>query len=96
MDALFHKGIELAELDKHEKAIKIFDEILAKHKDNVNVIYAKSRSFAAMGDYVTSLKLLRQSVSKNPKVIREWAKKEKIFEKLHGNDEFRKLVKLKE
>ena len=85
----------MAELGEHEKAIKIFDSILAKHKDNVNIIYAKSRSFAAIGDYVTSMKLLKESVSKSPKVIREWAKEEKIFEKLHGNEEFRKLVKLK-
>ena len=27
MDAFFHKGIELAELGKHEKAIEIFDKI---------------------------------------------------------------------
>ena len=95
MDAYFHKGIELAELGNHEKAIRIFDEILPKHKDNVNIVYAKSRSFAAIGDYATAMKLLKESVSKSPKTIREWAKEEKIFEKLHGNDEFRKLVRLK-
>jgi len=31
---------------------------------------------------------------KNPKVIREWAKKEKAFTQLHNNDKFRALVKL--
>ncbi len=44
--------------------------------------------------YPESLELLKQAISKSPKVIREWAKEEEIFEKLHGNDQFRKLVKL--
>jgi len=94
MDALFHKGIELAELDKHEKAIDIFEQILSKHKENVNIIYAKSRSKAALGMYPESLELLKMAISKNPKLIRSWAKEEKLFEKFHDNNQFRKLVKL--
>jgi tetratricopeptide (TPR) repeat protein len=94
MDDFFHVGIELAELDKHEKAIEIFDQILAKHKDNINIIYAKSRSKAALGAYPESLELLKHAITKNPKTIREWAKKEKIFTQLHNNDKFRALVKL--
>jgi tetratricopeptide (TPR) repeat protein len=93
-DAFFHVGIELAELGKHEKAIEIFDQILSKHKDNVNIIYAKSRSKAELGMYSESLELLKRAVSKSPKIIRSWAKEEPIFEKLHSNDQFRKLVKL--
>ena len=94
MDAFFHKGIELAELGKHEKAIEIFDKISSKHKDNVNIIYAKSRSKAELGKYPESLELLKQAIAKSPKIIRSWAKEEKIFEKFHSNDEFRKIVKL--
>ena len=94
MDALFHIGIELAELENHKKAIEIFDQILANRKDNVNVIYAKSRSKAALGEFPESLELLKKAVSLNPKTIRAWAKEEKSFEKLHSNDQFRKLVKL--
>jgi tetratricopeptide (TPR) repeat protein len=94
LDALFHKGIELAEMEKHEKAIEIFSKILLKHKDNGNIIYAKSRSAAALGNYPESIELLKKAISLNGKTIREWAKKEKIFEKLHDNDQFRKIVKL--
>ena len=94
MDALFHIGIELAELENHKKAIEIFDQILANHKDNVNIIYAKSRSKSALGEFPESLELLKKAVNLNPKTIRTWAKEEKIFEKLHSNDQFRKLVKL--
>ena len=94
MDALFHKGIELAELEKHEKAIEIFDQILSKHQGNINIIYAKSRSKAALGEYSEALDLLRKAISVDGKTIREWAKKEKVFEKLHGDDNFRKMVKL--
>ena len=90
----FHRGIELAELGKHEKALEIFDKILSKHKDNVNIIYAKSRSKAELGMYPESLELLKQAISKNPKTIRTWAKEEPIFAKLHDNEQFRKLVKL--
>jgi len=93
-DAFFQKGVQLAELGKHEKALNIFDEILKKHKDNVNVVYAKSRSKAAMEKYPEALELLKQAISKNPKIIRIWAKEEPIFTKLHSNDQFRKLVKL--
>ena len=81
-------------MDKHEKAISIFDQVLSKHKDNVNIIYAKSRSSAALERYPESLELLKQAVSKNPKIIRKWAKDEKIFEKLYSNDQFKKIVKM--
>ena len=94
MDALFHIGIELAELDNHKKALEIFEQILTSHKDNVNVIYAKSRSKSALGEIPESLELLKKAVNLSPKTIRTWAKEEKIFEKLHNNDQFRKLVKL--
>ena len=94
MDAFFHKGIELAELGKHEKAIEIFDKILSEHKDNVNIIYAKSRSMAELGKHHESLQLLKQAIVKNPKIIRSWAKEEKAFERFHTNDEFKKIVKL--
>jgi len=40
------------------------------------------------------VELLKQAVAKNPKIIRIWAKDEKIFEKLYDNDQFRKIVKL--
>jgi hypothetical protein len=44
--------------------------------------------------YPESLELLKRAVSKSPKIIRSWAKEEPIFEKLHSNDQFRKLIKL--
>jgi tetratricopeptide (TPR) repeat protein len=94
MDALFHIGIELAELGNHKKAIEIFDQIITKRKDNVNIIYAKSRSKSALGEFPESLELLKKAVSLNSKIIRAWAKEEKIFERLHSNEQFRKLVKL--
>jgi hypothetical protein len=40
------------------------------------------------------MNLLKQAISKQPKVIRDWAKDEPIFSKMHSNDEFRRLVKL--
>jgi len=93
MDAFFHKGIELAELDKHKQAIEIFDKLLSKHKNNVNVIYAKSRSKAALEEIEDSLSLLKQAISQNPKVIKKWAKQEKIFERFQEDERFKKLVK---
>jgi len=58
------------------------------------IIYAKARSNAALGNYLETMDLLKRAVSLDSKTIREWAKKEKIFEKLHDNEQFRKLVKL--
>ena len=94
MDAFFHVGIELAELGKHAKAVDIFDRILSRHADNVNIVYAKARSLAELGRYSESMHLLRQAISKNPKTIRSWAKEEKIFQKFHSSEQFRKLVKM--
>jgi len=93
MDAFFHKGIELAELERHKEAIKIFDKLLDKHKDNVNVIYAKARSKAALNEIGESLALLKNAISKNSKVIKKWAQKEKIFERFQDNEQFQKLIK---
>lgn len=84
----------MQKLETIKKQSKFFDQILQKHKDNVNIIYAKSRSKAAIGEHDDSIDLLRKAVSLNGKTIREWARNEKIFEKLHDNDQFRKLVKL--
>ena len=61
---------------------------------NVNVIYAKARSKAALEKYPEALELLKQAISRNPKIIRKWAKEESIFTVLHNNDKFRALVKL--
>jgi len=94
LDAIFHKGIELAELQKHDKAIRIFDDLLRKQKENVNLIYAKARSMAALDETGLALELLKKAISKDPKTIRKWAKDEKIFERLHEDEQFRKLVKL--
>ena len=58
----------------------------------MNIIYAKSRSKAALEQYPQALELLKEAVSKNGKVIRAWAKEEPIFDKLHTSDEFRKIV----
>ena len=79
MDSLFHKGIELAELENHQKAIEIFDQIIAKYSENANIIYAKSRSKSALGEFPESLELLRKAIALNPKTIRSWAKEEKIL-----------------
>ena len=48
----------------------------------------------ALGNYQESIELLKKAISLNSKTIREWAKEEKIFEKLHDNEQFRKIVKL--
>ena len=93
MDALFHKGIELAELGKHKQALEIFDKILSKHKNNVNVTYAKSRSKAALDQIDESLELLKQAISQNKKVIKKWVEHEKIFDKLQDDERFRKIIR---
>ena len=64
------RGWKLTELDRHQKALDVFDAILAKNKDNINVIYAKARSKAALGQYSQAMELLTKAVSGSPKVIR--------------------------
>ncbi len=90
---MFHKGIELAEIDEHYQAISIFDELLSTYKNNVNVMYAKARSKAALNENTEAIELLKKSISKE-KAIRDWAREEKVFEKFYKNDEFKKLVKI--
>ncbi|MYB30891.1 MAG: tetratricopeptide repeat protein, partial [Cenarchaeum sp. SB0663_bin_5] len=93
-DVTFQQGIQLAEMGEHKKAIKIFENMGESHADNVNIIYAISRSRAAIGEYDDALRLLKKAVSKSPKVIRAWAKDEDIFNPLHANKAFRRLVKM--
>ena len=89
---MFHKGIELAELERHEKAIEVFDKILDKHKGNVNVVYAKARSKAAMNEVNEAFDLLNLAI-KQSKAIKLWARKEKVFQKFYEDPEFQRMVK---
>ena len=92
LDALFHKGIELAELERHEKAIEVFDKILDRHKGNVNVVYAKARSKAALNEVNEAFDLLNVAI-KQSKTIKLWARKEKVFQKFYDDPEFQRMVK---
>ena len=76
------------------RRLDVFDAILAKNKDNINVIYAKARSKAALGQYSQAMELLTKAVSGSPKVIRVWAREEKVFQVFHSERWFRKLVKM--
>ena len=93
MDAFFHKGIELAELGKHKRALEIFEKLLQLHKDNVNVIYAMARSNAAISNIDKALYLLEQAVKKDRKTIKRWAAEDEFFDSLLDEPKFRKLVK---
>jgi len=93
MDAFFHKGIELAELGKHERALEIFDKLLDIHVDNVSVIYAIARSNAAISNVDKALYLLEQAVKKDRKTIKKWAMEDEFFDSLQDEPKFMKLIK---
>ena len=93
MDAFFHKGMELAELGKHERALEIFDKLLQIHKNNVSVLYAMARSNAAISNVDRALYLLEQAVKKDRKTIKKWAVEDEFFDSLQEEPKFRKLVK---
>src|SRR3972149_3315794 len=91
----FDKVLEIKPDDApslNNQAIEIFDKLLTEHKNNVNVIYAKSRSKAALGEIDQSLDLLKQAISQNPKVIKKWAKQETVFEKIQDDERFKKIT----
>ena len=93
MDAFFHKGMELAELGKHDKALAIFDKLLQVHEGNVNVIYAMARSNAAISNIGRALYLLEQAVKKDRKTIKKWALEDGFFDSLQNEPKFRKLIR---
>ena len=94
MDAFFHKGIEMAELGKHEKALEIFDKLLQIHKDNVNVIYAKARSNAALDNIDEAIYLLGQAIKKDRKNYQKNGQfRKNFFDNLLDDPRFNKLVK---
>jgi thioredoxin-like negative regulator of GroEL len=93
MDALFHKGMELAEIGKHDKALAIFGGLLQIHEGNVNVIYAMARSNAAIANVGRALYLLEQAVKKDRKTIKKWAIEDEFFDSLQDEPKFRKLMK---
>ena len=93
MDALFHKGMELAEIGKHDKALAIFGGLLQIHEGNVNVVYAMARSNAAIANVGRALYLLEQAVKKDRKTIKKWAIEDEFFDSLQDEPKFRKLMK---
>ena len=92
-DALFYKGIELAEIGNFNDAISIFDEILKKEPKNVNAIYSKSCSKAQLGEDDEALALLAQAISYKGAVVKNWAIKDKFFDKLKDDPRFNVVVK---
>ena len=70
----------------------LHDKILSRHQGNVNVVYAKARSKAALNDVEEAFSLLNVAI-KNSKTIKLWARKEKVFEKFYDDPEFQKMVK---
>ena len=93
MDAFFHKGMELAELGKHDKALAIFDKLLQMHEGNVNVIYAMARSNAAIANIGRAIYLLELAVKKDKKTIKKWALEDEFFDSLQDEPKFRKLIR---
>jgi thioredoxin-like negative regulator of GroEL len=93
MDAFFHKGMELAELGKHERALEIFDKLFQMHEGNVNVIYAMARSNAAMNNVGRAIYLLEQAVKKDRKTIKKWALEDEFFDSLQDEPKFIRLVR---
>ena len=93
MDAFFHKGMELAELGKHERSLEIFDKILQIHGANVSVLYAMARSNAAISNVDKALYLLEQAAKKDRKTIKKWAIEDEFFDSLQDEPKFMKLIK---
>ena len=92
-DAFFYKGIELAEIGNYHEAISIFDDILKKDPKNVNAIYSKSCSKAQLGEEDEALALLAQAISYKGAIVKNWAIKEKFFDKLKDDPRFKVVVK---
>ena len=92
LDALFHTGVELAQLNKHEKAIVVFDKVLTRFGRNINVVYAKARSKAALNEVEESLSLLKEA-TKQSKIIKTWAREDEIFLKFFDDPEFESIVR---
>tara|TARA_B100000929_G_C15502777_1_gene417927 strand:- start:2721 stop:3062 length:342 start_codon:yes stop_codon:yes gene_type:complete len=92
LDALFHTGVELAQLDRHEKAIVVFDKVLTKFGRNINVVYAKARSKAALNEIEESLSLLKEA-AKQSKMIKTWAREDEIFGRFIDDSEFESIIR---
>ena len=92
LDALFHTGVELALLDRHEKAVVVFDKVLTKFGRNINVVYAKARSKAALNEIEESLSLLKEAAKKS-KMIKTWAREDEIFGRFIDDSEFESIIR---
>lgn len=90
-DITFQRGVQMAELGQHRRAIDVFEGISDK-RDNAVIQYSLARSWAALGDGETAMNLLKSAISGN-KSIRSWAKKESVFLPLREDPRFRKMVK---
>ena len=92
VEVMLKLGYSRFHLDDHSEAMRVYDKILDKHKGNINVVYAKARSKAALNEVNEAFDLLNVAI-KHSKTIKLWARKEKVFEKFYDDPEFQRMVK---
>jgi len=89
--SLHGKGYALSELQRYEEAIIYFDKALEIDPLETTILFYQSIAKLMSGDKEACLNLLKQAIDKDVG-IKESAKKNKHFERLKDDEEFRKLV----
>ena len=70
----------------------MFDKVLAKFGRNINIVYAKARSKAALNEIEESLILLKEA-TKQSKIIKTWAREDEIFDRFLDDPEFESIIR---
>lgn len=85
------KGAALARLGRYDEAIASMNRGLKQDPDNPNNIYNRACIYSLKGDKARALADLKTAISLNPE-FREYSRKDKDFERLYDDEDFKKLT----
>ena len=90
-EAWYNKGVALERLGRSEEALEAYERAIELKPDDTGAWFNRARLYALKGERENALSDLKRAVELDPS-WKEKAKKDKDFEALWDDEEFRKLV----
>lgn len=85
------KGAALARMGRYDEAIASVNRAMKSDPDNPGNIYNRACIYSLKGDKARALADLKMAISLNPS-FREYSRKDKDFERLYEDEDFKKLT----
>jgi tetratricopeptide (TPR) repeat protein len=94
LDSWFNKGKVLAVLGRNDEALKAFEKAIEIKPDGADALYNRACAYSRMGEKEKALSDLIRAIEIDEN-LREEAKEDKDFYNLLGDENFKKLVGLR-